>query len=173
MVRITDYELRCPNAKSAASARQIDKCSMQKNKKILALRYDIFVDGPKFMLIETALLLDNKSQICGVYDSGFELTQQNFKQFIDISYTELKQERNAFIINDRYDEFNLTNRESDILYHLIRGNTQNAIGLKLHISPRTVETHLENVKKKLSVTTKSQIIEKAILSQFNSLKWLH
>ena len=45
----------------------------------------------------------------------------------------------------------LTPREIEILYLVVTGNDQSAIGEKLFISPRTVRTHLPNIFRKLGV----------------------
>lgn len=56
----------------------------------------------------------------------------------------------------------LTRREAESLFLLIRGKSAKEIGLLLEISHRTVECHLENIKHKMNVSTRSQIIAKAI-----------
>ena len=45
----------------------------------------------------------------------------------------------------------MTPREIEILYLLVMGNEQSAIGEKLFISPRTVRTHLSNIYRKIEV----------------------
>jgi len=45
----------------------------------------------------------------------------------------------------------LTPREIEILFLLVTGNDQSAIGEKLFISPRTVRTHLSNIFRKIRV----------------------
>lgn len=57
---------------------------------------------------------------------------------------------------------NLTDREIEVLYHLIRGKTLKNIATFLAISPRTVEQHLDNIKQKLNVSSKADLIEKTI-----------
>lgn len=54
----------------------------------------------------------------------------------------------------------LTLRENQCLIELIKGKTAKEIAKKLHISCRTVESHLENVKGKLGCRNKSELIEK-------------
>ncbi len=56
----------------------------------------------------------------------------------------------------------LTSRESECLFLLIRGKTAKEIGIFLQISPRTVESYIEKIKIKLDVSSRSQIISKAI-----------
>jgi len=53
----------------------------------------------------------------------------------------------------------LTKREHDIAKEFLKGKTMQQIGDDLFISPRTVETHLDNMKIKLSVRKKSELLQ--------------
>ena len=55
----------------------------------------------------------------------------------------------------------ITNREAQVLVCIMRGKTAKVIAAQLGVSFRTIETHLANIKLKLRVTTKSQLIELA------------
>lgn len=70
------------------------------------------------------------------------------------------------LLNTKTSLFNnytsLTQRETEILYHLVRGQTAKHIGALLHISHRTVEQHIEKIKLKLNVFSKSELIEKVL-----------
>ncbi|KJF41714.1 hypothetical protein LH29_24245 [Draconibacterium sediminis] len=53
----------------------------------------------------------------------------------------------------------LTNRELTILKLFCKGYTYKEIGVKLNISPRTVETHKKNIQTKISVRSTAEMIE--------------
>jgi two-component system, NarL family, response regulator DevR len=55
----------------------------------------------------------------------------------------------------------LTDREREILALLSEGLTMRQIGRRLHISPRTVETHVAKLYRKLSVRTRVQAVARA------------
>jgi len=55
----------------------------------------------------------------------------------------------------------LTEKERACLYQLMKGKSTKEIADILGNSPRTIETHLENIKSKLHCYHRSQIIEKA------------
>lgn len=55
-----------------------------------------------------------------------------------------------------------TQRENDVLYHLIRGKTSREIAARLSISARTVEQHIVNMKVKTQSNSKSELIEKVV-----------
>jgi len=56
----------------------------------------------------------------------------------------------------------LSVRETECLRLAAQGNTDAAIGRLLSISPRTARFHLENAKKKLGVTTRTQAVAEAL-----------
>jgi len=52
-----------------------------------------------------------------------------------------------------------TEREQDCVFYLLRGYTMKMTSKALNISPRTVESHLEQIKYKIKVKNKAAIIE--------------
>jgi DNA-binding CsgD family transcriptional regulator len=56
----------------------------------------------------------------------------------------------------------LSPRESQVIYHLIRGKTAKGIATQLALSTRTVETHLINIKNKFNVRSKMELIDKIL-----------
>jgi DNA-binding NarL/FixJ family response regulator len=55
----------------------------------------------------------------------------------------------------------VTDRELEILQHVSEGLTMTSIGRRLGISPRTVESHLAKLYRKLGVKTRIQAVSKA------------
>jgi DNA-binding NarL/FixJ family response regulator len=51
----------------------------------------------------------------------------------------------------------LTPRERDVLHHLARGYPYKRIGSRLGISPRTVETHVSSVLRKLQLSSRHEL----------------
>lgn len=56
----------------------------------------------------------------------------------------------------------LTSREQECLEYTIKGFTAKEIAKKLQISPRTVEEYINQIKLKLDVSTKQQMIQKVL-----------
>lgn len=71
-------------------------------------------------------------------------------------------------LEERYQEFKLSKRQTEVLYLLIVGKVMREIALILKISQRTVETHLEVIKERLGCKTKGQLIAYAIENGFLS-----
>ncbi|HEX2548480.1 MAG TPA: helix-turn-helix transcriptional regulator [Gammaproteobacteria bacterium] len=64
------------------------------------------------------------------------------------------------------DNVYFSKQETQCLRLLILGKTIKLIGQHMHLSPRTVEYYLENIKRKLAVRTKPELIEKVIQHLF-------
>ncbi|MEI6507080.1 MAG: response regulator transcription factor [Bacteroidota bacterium] len=64
-------------------------------------------------------------------------------------------------IKQQPEETNLTDREKEILKHLVDGYDYKSAGEKLFISPNTVRTHISNIYQKLHVCNKAQAIKVA------------
>tara|TARA_A100001015_G_C15033344_1_gene734544 strand:- start:2500 stop:2907 length:408 start_codon:yes stop_codon:yes gene_type:complete len=52
----------------------------------------------------------------------------------------------------------LTHREAQCSYYLLQGHTIKQAGKALDLSPRTVEFYLKNIKKKLSLRKKTEVL---------------
>jgi DNA-binding CsgD family transcriptional regulator len=57
-------------------------------------------------------------------------------------------------------DFNITNREAEIIQELADGATSKAIGEKLFISQRTVETHIYNIYRKCDVGNRMELVRR-------------
>lgn len=62
--------------------------------------------------------------------------------------------------NDKLN-INISKRERQCLYHLVRGMTAKEIARILNLSPRTIEFYIENMKKKFSCVNRIDLIAKA------------
>ncbi|MBS0357987.1 MAG: response regulator transcription factor, partial [Proteobacteria bacterium] len=73
-----------------------------------------------------------------------------------------KMEQFNFILKSNFDEKRFSKRESECLYFIIRGKSCSEIASMLKINRRTVEVYVDNLKNKLKVCNKSQLIEKSL-----------
>jgi len=76
-------------------------------------------------------------------------------------------EDNLVINGDTHNnKFNLTQRQIDCLICLTQGMTQKQIGIKLNLSPKTVEHYIEAIKEKMNCRTRSELIKKGLQIPF-------
>jgi len=69
----------------------------------------------------------------------------------------------VFKIEDNVAFSLLTKRQQQILYHTLFGKSAKDIAKILGLSHRTIQHHLETIKTKLNVNSKSELIEKTML----------
>lgn len=61
-------------------------------------------------------------------------------------------------LNGQYNGKFLSKRESECLFYFSRGATMKEIAEYTHLSPRTIEAHLQNIRDKVGCRTKSELI---------------
>ncbi len=91
----------------------------------------------------------------------------DFKQaikyaFNDLKYTNLKIKETSSFQDNLTLKYSLTIREKEILSCLIKEKSNVEIGILLHISKRTVETHRKNIMLKLEVKNSIGIAVKTL-----------
>lgn len=75
----------------------------------------------------------------------------------------------CFILEDYFQPNRLSTRELECLFFLLRGKTTKVIARILNLSPRTVESYIDQVKSKLACASKEELIEKAIHEGYQSV----
>lgn len=110
--------------------------------------------------LSTKKALLNANQVVGTVFSRVELKFPILKTLIDIvPNITLPQ---YFTVGRQYGKYNLSKRESESLFYLIRGYTAREIAQKLGLSPKTIEYHIEQLKNKLNCSKRSELVEKSI-----------
>ena len=80
--------------------------------------------------------------------------RKEYEKFLDFTNTQLSE------ISPRYDRFELTTREIEIIELIRAGHKYKDIGEQLFISERTVTTHVRNVYSKMQVSNKVSLLRK-------------
>jgi DNA-binding NarL/FixJ family response regulator len=70
--------------------------------------------------------------------------------------------KNVVLVSPGYEDYNLSEREKEILRLMVEALNYKAIAEKLYISYETVRTHIKNIYKKLHVTSRNEAVMKAI-----------
>lgn len=65
-------------------------------------------------------------------------------------------------------DIDLTQREQQCLLHALKGLTAKRIAKLINISHRTVETHLENIRRKYGCSNKLELLAKILSQQVNN-----
>lgn len=70
--------------------------------------------------------------------------------------------RNVVLISPQTTDYDLTNREKEILSLMVEGRNYKAIAEELFISYETVRTHVRHIYKKLHVAGRTEAVQKAM-----------
>ena len=172
---LTDGELDCPVAALHESFRIQDQAVINGADQV---NLDIakYADGDIHLFLSTKKkFLDNEQQ-------AFVLFTMTELPILAISriFTELNNKSAdtsqliaSYAIKDLEAEetvgYSLTARQSECLFYLLRGKTMKEIAFLLKLSQRTVEEHINNLKKIFNCYSKSQLIEAAYQSGFSTI----
>lgn len=107
--------------------------------------------------------------------TGYVLKDSNSNKLIDAVKTVAKGDNYYssdvsstivnYFMNKNYspsDSYELSNREIEIINHVVNGKSNKETGAKMDISPRTVETHRRNILKKLGLKNTAELINYAV-----------
>lgn len=64
----------------------------------------------------------------------------------------------AYYLGESFGNVYLTQREAETCHHLLQGKTIPETGMALNLSPRTIEFYVKNMKLKIGVKTKDELV---------------
>ena len=140
------------------------------DKKVLQTQQPCVVEELACLMTETgcwaALTIkvpwyNDQNKIIGVFGGSIRLGQQNIASFLSRA-AELGLRIPSKMAQVIIENAHLSKREIEILYYLTRGKTAKKIAHVVNLSHRTVELHLQNIKRKLNVSCQSELIEKVV-----------
>lgn len=169
-----DYDL--PWAEDTDFYRMVDKEILNQKEKRSIMQVRV-ASGEKIAAIQDKKPLKNPytGEIIGIMAMMLEVHTSKMNEFI----TNIK-ERDKRIVGDekklpknyffqQYDQYNLSPREIECLFYMIRGMTIKQIANILKKSPRTIEKFMLGIKKKMGCQHKTEIIERAYNENLISL----
>lgn len=147
-----------PWRKQADFFREGDQDVFDGKIRVNVPEVEIMVDKVADILVTESKLLDKSDRFIGIVGS-----------YIDITGNRLEKKEGHFDANtERYylgDTFNnayLTWREVEVFKKTLLGYSARQTAEVLKLSPKTIESHIDNIKLKLQASTKGDIIATAI-----------
>ncbi len=166
IIGLDAYGMRCQASESAPQMIQQDQLVYRTGQELTMLDIHKYAYGDTKILLTKKTPYREQGEIVGTICLCTELHSQALREFCaSLIHSERKYNAMAISAERSYSigstthKKQLTERESDCIFYLLRGNTIKQIGRCLDISPRTVETYLEKIKNKLGCSHKSEIIE--------------
>jgi PAS domain S-box-containing protein len=167
---LSDFDLPCEVASHGKTFREQDKYVMERQISITTLNVHRFKCAKwRAFLIVKKPFFDQETNIRGVLFHGTDITAINAGALgsyfghpgpHQASISSLPQAAQAHADSDA--SIDMTRREYEVLFFLLRGGTSKRIAELLSISSRTVEQYIDVLKDKFEVLTKPDLIEKAI-----------
>ncbi|MCH9644010.1 MAG: helix-turn-helix transcriptional regulator [Gammaproteobacteria bacterium] len=174
--RVTESDYRCQVADLAETFHDEDRKIIESKRPQRFLEYLCFADNEWRSLIgEKNPIFDAKGQVIALALIFTDITNTTFanKSFdkLVLSHgTQPNAKQYSFTIECSNEPmFNLTPRQLECLYYLLHGASAKATAERLGISPRTVEVHLETLKRKFQCAGKYELIEKAVSLNYTQI----
>ena len=98
--------------------------------------------------------------------SSIQKLVSNIMKSDQLYYNKKNIKERSYVIGQTLKDCSLTKRELDCVFYLIRGNSSKQIAKNLFLSPRTVESYIQNIKDKWQCDSKQQVIDYAVFSGF-------
>ena len=162
---LNDYSMKCPAVCLANEFIAKDKRIFEHKSHLLHLTVTTYHNR------DIGLYLDTKQYHHGIMCCNF--WQLNHSTFSKHFYNQLKKVPLAFRnkvhhyyeIIDQYPH--LTTRQSTVLYYLMLSKSSTEISQLLHLSPRTVQHYIENIKFIMNCKSSSELIEMSLFLRLN------
>lgn len=167
---LTDYDLPELTIRCVRLFRQQDKKIIQTGQPSKIIDIYLHDDNSWKAYLFTKHPLINKNQtIDGIIFHGQEITDvlrvelgSMLLQNTMTNYPNYSIDATKYILAKKMDIPKLTNRQADVLFYLLRGQTIKQAAKSLNISLRTAEDHLQQLKEKFATPTKHDLIEKSL-----------
>ncbi len=146
---IGKYDYDFHNEELAAHYRQ-DDAYVMKNRKSISIEEAVETKSgnKEYWLTNKAPIINSTNEVIGVIGICLDITERK----------KLEQQLSKVKIELAIEKHKITSKELECIEHLLFGQTAAQTAKTLGISPRTAETHLENIKNKLGCFKKSELI---------------
>lgn len=153
----TSYDLKCPAVNLAGTFTAQDQDILKKHvfkPFLLIATYSNRELDLYFMTKEHV----SAHMVCNVRKMKSGLINNELRSRINALPSNYKSQINTCyeIVNQFLD---LSDRESEVMHFLLQGKSSGTIAEILHLSKRTVQHYIENIKTKLDCNTTQQLIE--------------
>ncbi|MBL7480003.1 helix-turn-helix transcriptional regulator [Legionella bononiensis] len=118
-------------------------------------------------LLEKNPLTDPKNNVTGLIYYCRPCSKDEVFQMLRQYDETLQLSGHHYTLIDHENKYELTNREYECVFLLIRGKSAKEIGTLLSLSKRTVESYIEHIKNKMDCKNKAEILVKAMLSGYH------
>ncbi len=167
MIGSTPLDFCCSAVESAGSFMEHDKYVVKNHSELQLMIIDTYANNTleAYFVTKKPILLNN--QTAGVMVHGMPITNDALLKIgletlaIDMHYSNEKCQKKSYLLKNEYGDINLSNREAQCLFYLLRKKSVPDISAILNISKRTIESYINHVKLKMNCFTQTELCEKA------------
>jgi DNA-binding CsgD family transcriptional regulator len=170
----TDFDMPCATAACASLFRAQDKEVMNSGNPLRVLDVHPFAGGEwrAYLFTKTPMVTEH-GRIVGTIFHGTDITSASTVElgsllggvYSDIADGGLLDQGSYLIGSDR-GAVDLTTREAEVLFFMVRGKNARSVARILKVSPRTVDQHIDILKRKFTAASRSELIERAIALRY-------
>ncbi len=163
---ISFSNVNCKAAEDAVFFEKENNLVFNQLKKISTLGYHHYFNDWTLVLCEKSPLVNNNGKPIGIFMYFIDITNHNlidYSRFIlGNEFYPSKRKSFSYLIEDgTLNHYGLSERQIECLFLLLRGKSDKDTARILGLSPRTVESYINEIKFKMDCSTRSQIIEKS------------
>ncbi len=167
---INDTHIQAPAALLAEDFYEEDHLVITENKRIKVFCFAYYADNKNHAFFGEKFPIKNKkNEIVGIGCTSMDVSSSNMINFglmlakQNSRYSaKFNKKQFTFILKENQPNIQLTSRQKECLFYIIRGRSTKSIAAELNLSPRTVEKHVDIIKTKFKCYSKNALIEKAI-----------
>ena len=161
------YEkMQCPAAESSETFLEQDRMMLKSGVEKKWVANFEYAKNKWYVACGSKQPIQNEEgEIIGFVSHWYDLTHDaivDLSRYLFVSDHTFYQQQFSYAISDQFDSCDLTGRQQQCIFYLLRGKSSKQIGLILSISSKTVETYVDQLKTKFDCCSKSQLIEKCI-----------
>lgn len=165
---LTDHDLPCEVAEYADIFQNQDRLAVNEQKELRIIDVHRYPDigWRTLLLVKRPFPLTPDGEVGTIFHAT-DITALASGMLNDVLSTHglaagQAELANGWQVNTGSQEINLSRRESEVLYYLLRAGTAKSIAANLSLSPRTVEQYIESLKVKFGVPGKVALIQRAM-----------
>lgn len=170
MVGRTDFDTPCDTAACAGLFQAQDKEVMVSARPLRILDIHPFSGGKWCAYLFTKTPLIQQGEIIGTIFHGVDITSARTLELGSllgrIRAGAGQEGQLSYLVGDHAGSVDLSPREAEVLFFLIRGKRVKDVAVALDLSPRTVEQHVATLRHKFSATSQCELIDQAINSGY-------
>lgn len=162
-------EMKCNAAKDYYIFERQDKLVFSTEEKVSVFCYHWWKTWTLF-IYEKSPILNDQGEMIGSITYGTDITNYNLVDYsrfvLNLSKKFQQHDKKSFsyiIENGTTNKYKLSERQIGCLFFLLRGKTDKEIGNIFNLSPRTVESYIDEIKFKMGCVTRSQVIDKSFI----------